>query len=74
MDRLCREIDELAQIFDVADRGQVLIGDFMARETRMRNRVSGRSPVADARLGKHHRDEPGRVHRGRPGSQAMGIR
>jgi iron complex transport system substrate-binding protein len=64
MDRLYREIDELSQSFDVADRGQVLVADFMARETRLRNRVSvsdkklsyalwfsGPSPTADADLG-----------------------
>ncbi len=64
MDLLYREIDELSQIFDVADRGQALIADFRAREATLRNRVSvsdkklsyvfwfsSPSPTADAYLG-----------------------
>jgi iron complex transport system substrate-binding protein len=64
MDLLYKEIDELSQIFDVADRGQALIADFKARETRLRSSVSkdgknlsyvfwfsSPSPSADAYLG-----------------------
>ncbi len=64
MDLLYQEIDELSQIFDVADRGQALIADFKARETALRGRVatggkklgyvfwfSSQSPSADAYLG-----------------------
>ncbi|WP_377292026.1 ABC transporter substrate-binding protein [Rhizobium sp. SG2393] len=64
MDLLYKEIDELSQIFDVADRGQALIADFKAREAALRATVSpdGRklsyvfwfsspSPSADAYLG-----------------------
>jgi len=64
MDLLYKEIDELSQIFDVADRGQALIADFKAREAALRAGVSkdGRklsyvfwfsspSPSADAYLG-----------------------
>ncbi|MBY5886710.1 ABC transporter substrate-binding protein (plasmid) [Rhizobium leguminosarum bv. trifolii] len=64
MDLLYREIDELSQIFDVADRGQTLIADFKAREAKLRSSVSkdgknlsyvfwfsSPSPSADAYLG-----------------------
>ena len=65
MDLLYREIDELSQIFDVADRGQALIADFKAREAALRaSRIqssdkklsyvfwfSSPSPTADAYLG-----------------------
>lgn len=64
MDLLYREIDELSQIFDVADRGQALIADFKAREAALRSTVasdgktlsyvfwfSSPSPTADAYLG-----------------------
>jgi iron complex transport system substrate-binding protein len=64
MDLLYREIDELSQIFDVADRGQALIADFRKREATLRAGVSkdgrtlsyvfwfsSQSPTADAYLG-----------------------
>jgi iron complex transport system substrate-binding protein len=64
MDLLYKEIDELSQIFDVADRGQALIADFKAREAALRSSVSkdgkklsylfwfsSQSPTADAYLG-----------------------
>lgn len=64
MDLLYEEIDELSQIFDVADRGQALIADFKAREAALRASVpasekklsyvfwfSSPSPSADAYLG-----------------------
>lgn len=64
MNLLYKEIDELSQIFDVADRGQALIADFKARESALRARVpaenkklsylfwfSSQSPSADAYLG-----------------------
>ncbi|MDQ0134185.1 iron complex transport system substrate-binding protein [Neorhizobium galegae] len=64
MDLLYKEIDELSQIFDVADRGQALIADFKAREAALRAGVSkdgknlsyvfwfsSPSPSADAYLG-----------------------
>ncbi|MGA1803084.1 ABC transporter substrate-binding protein [Rhizobium sp. HT1-10] len=64
MDQLYREIDELSQIFDVADRGQALIADLKAREAALRASVSkdgkklsyvfwfsSPSPSADAYLG-----------------------
>ncbi|WP_094509225.1 ABC transporter substrate-binding protein [Brucella thiophenivorans] len=64
MDLLYKEIDELSQIFDVADRGQALISDFKAREAALRASVSAgdktlsyvfwfssQSPSADAYLG-----------------------
>lgn len=64
MDLLYQEIDELSQIFDVADRGQALIADFKAREATLRASVptgdkklsyvfwfSSQSPSADAYLG-----------------------
>ncbi|WP_117190212.1 ABC transporter substrate-binding protein [Rhizobium terrae] len=64
MDLLYKEIDELSQIFDVADRGQVLISDFKKREAALRAGVSkdgkklsyvfwfsSPSPTADAYLG-----------------------
>lgn len=64
MDSLYQEIDELSQIFDVADRGQALIADFKAREAALRASVpasdeklsyvfwfSSQSPSADAYLG-----------------------
>lgn len=61
---LYREIDELARIFDVADRGQALIADLKAREATVRALrqttgtplkylfwFSSPSPTADAYLG-----------------------
>lgn len=63
MDLLYQEIDELSQVFDVADRGQALIADFKAREAALRARVSSDrdlsyvfwfsspSPSADAYVG-----------------------
>ncbi|MFN7026661.1 MAG: ABC transporter substrate-binding protein [Pseudorhizobium sp.] len=64
MDLLYREIDELAQIFDVADRGQALIADLKQREAALRANVatagktlsyvfwfSSPAPSADAYLG-----------------------
>jgi len=64
MDLLYKEIDELSQIFDVADRGQALIADFKKREAALRASVSedgkqltyvfwfsSQSPSADAYLG-----------------------
>jgi iron complex transport system substrate-binding protein len=64
MELLYREIDELSQIFDVADRGQALIADFKKREQALRSSVtrddkklsyvfwfSSPSPTADAYLG-----------------------
>ncbi len=41
MDLLYQEIDELSQIFDVADRGQAVIAQFKAREAALRARVAG---------------------------------
>lgn len=40
MDLLYKEIDELSQIFDVADRGQAIISDFKTREAALRASVS----------------------------------
>lgn len=40
MDLLYQEIDELSQIFDVAERGQALIADFKAREAALREKVA----------------------------------
>ena len=64
MDYVYQEIDELARIFDVQDRGQALIADFKAREAALRARVgtdsadlsyvfwfSSPSPADDAYLG-----------------------
>lgn len=64
MDLLYQEIDELSQIFDVADRGQDVIAQFKAREAALRARVAGTdtdpsfvfwfsspSPADDAYLG-----------------------
>ncbi|MBO3760577.1 ABC transporter substrate-binding protein [Ciceribacter sp. L1K22] len=64
MDLLYKEIDELSQIFDVADRGQALIADFKAREAALRAAApkdgkklsyvfwfSSPSPSAEAYLG-----------------------
>jgi len=64
MDLLYQEIDELSQIFDVADRGQQLIAEFKARAAALRARISPEtkdlsyafwfsspSPEADAYLG-----------------------
>jgi iron complex transport system substrate-binding protein len=64
MDLLYKEINELSQIFDVADRGDALIADFKKREAALRSRVSADgkklsyvfwfsspSPTADAYLG-----------------------
>jgi len=64
MDLLYKEIAELSEIFDVADRGQALIADFKAREAKLRSSVSkdgvnlsyvfwfsSPSPSADAYVG-----------------------
>ncbi len=64
MDLLYKEIDDLARIFDVSDRGQALIADFKAREAALKTAVSASgkklsyvfwfsspSPSADAYLG-----------------------
>ncbi|MDD7969952.1 ABC transporter substrate-binding protein [Roseinatronobacter alkalisoli] len=63
MDLLYREIADLSQIFDVADRGEVLIADFKAREAALREEFaedeeltflfwfSSPSPADDAYLG-----------------------
>ncbi|MEO8685521.1 MAG: ABC transporter substrate-binding protein [Devosia sp.] len=64
MDYVYQEIDELARIFDVQDRGQALITEFKAREAALRARVgteatdlsyvfwfSSPSPADDAYLG-----------------------
>jgi iron complex transport system substrate-binding protein len=64
MDTLYQEIDELAQIFDVRDRGQALIADLKKREAALRAEppkdgkklsyvfwFSSPSPSADAYLG-----------------------
>jgi len=44
MDYVYQEIDELSQIFDVADRGQELIAQFKVREAAVRERVGTDSP------------------------------
>lgn len=44
MDYVYQEIDELSRIFDVADRGQALIGQFRAREVALRERLGADSP------------------------------
>lgn len=63
MDLLYQEIDDLARIFDVADRGTALIADFEAREAALRTQFSptedltflfwfsSPSPADDAYLG-----------------------
>lgn len=64
MESLYKEIDELSQIFDVADRGQALIADLKSREAALRASVSpsgeklsyvfwfsSPSPSADAYVG-----------------------
>lgn len=63
MDQLYREIDDMARIFDVADRGQAVIADFKAREAALRAEFKDRedltflfwfsspSPADDAYLG-----------------------
>jgi iron complex transport system substrate-binding protein len=64
MEYLYQEIDELSQVFDVADRGQALIASFKAREAVLRERTAGNdddlsfvfwfsspSPADDAYLG-----------------------
>ncbi|TQS73319.1 ABC transporter substrate-binding protein [Rhodobacteraceae bacterium] len=63
MDLLYKEIDDLARIFDVEDRGDVLIADFKNREARLRAEFAKRddlsflfwfssaSPADDAYLG-----------------------
>ena len=63
MDLLYKEIDDLSQIFDVAERGQALIDDFKAREDALRAQFaetedltflfwfSSPSPADDAYLG-----------------------
>ncbi|UIJ72646.1 ABC transporter substrate-binding protein [Aurantimonas sp. HBX-1] len=63
MDLLYKEIEELARIFDVADRGEAIIEDFKAREAALRAEFTDRedltflfwfsspSPADDAYLG-----------------------
>lgn len=63
MDLLYTEIEDLARIFDVTDRGEALIADFRAREAALREQFSGNedltflfwfsspSPADDAYLG-----------------------
>ncbi|WOI33364.1 ABC transporter substrate-binding protein [Tritonibacter scottomollicae] len=63
MDLLYKEIEDLSRIFDVADRGQVLIQDFKSREAALREQFaetegltflfwfSSPSPADDAYLG-----------------------
>ncbi|GGH50611.1 ABC transporter substrate-binding protein [Frigidibacter albus] len=63
MDLLYKEIEDLAQIFDVADRGQALVAEFKAREAALRAEFaqsedvtflfwfSSPSPADDAYLG-----------------------
>ena len=63
MDLLYKEIEDLSQIFDVADRGQALIEDFKSREASLRKQFakdedltflfwfSSPSPADDAYLG-----------------------
>ncbi|NDV85414.1 ABC transporter substrate-binding protein [Aurantimonas aggregata] len=63
MDLLYKEIEELARIFDVGDRGQAIIEDFKARESALRAEFEDRedltflfwfsspSPADDAYLG-----------------------
>lgn len=40
---LYREIEELAAIFNVSDRGEALVADFKAREQTLRDRFAGKS-------------------------------
>ena len=66
MDLLYKEIEDLSRIFDVADRGQVLIQDFKSREAALREQFaetegltflfwfSSPSPADDAYLGGGH--------------------
>lgn len=66
MDLLYKEIEELAQIFDVADRGTALVEDLKAREAALRAEFADRedltflfwfsspSPADDAYLGGGH--------------------
>ena len=63
MDLLYKEIDDMARIFDVQDRGQAVIADFKAREAKLREEFSenkdltflfwfsSASPADDAYLG-----------------------
>lgn len=63
MDLLYKEIDDMARIFDVAERGEALIADFKSREAALRNEFAARedltflfwfsspSPADDAYLG-----------------------
>lgn len=43
MELVYREIDELARIFDVEERGQALVADLKFREAAVRRRVAGRA-------------------------------
>ncbi|MCB5204570.1 ABC transporter substrate-binding protein [Neorhizobium sp. T786] len=43
MDLLYQEIDELSRIFDIADRGQALIGELKVREEAVRQRVADKA-------------------------------
>ncbi len=63
MDLIYKEIDDIARIFDVQDRGEALIADFKAREAKLRGEFaqnddltflfwfSSASPADDAYLG-----------------------
>ncbi|WP_319498707.1 ABC transporter substrate-binding protein [uncultured Cohaesibacter sp.] len=46
MDLLYQEIDELARIFDVADRGKALISDFRAREAALRKKFTSKADLS----------------------------
>ena len=45
MDQLYQEIDDMARIFDVADRGEAVIADLKAREAALRDRYEDREDL-----------------------------
>ena len=45
MDQLYKEIDDMARIFDVADRGETVIADLKAREAALRERFEDREDL-----------------------------
>lgn len=45
MDQLYKEIDDMARIFDVADRGEAVIADLKAREAALRDRYEDREDL-----------------------------
>lgn len=45
MDQLYKEIDDMARIFDVADRGETVIADLKAREAALRDRFEDREDL-----------------------------